>query len=306
MTKTIGLLVLAFGTPRSFDEIEDYYTRIRHGKKPTPELLEELTDRFKMIGLSPLNHHTENAAAEIYTQLSKAQPDTEFKLYIGCQNTAPFIEDVVKQMLEDGITETIAVAMAPHYSRFSVEAYHKIAHEAAPEMKFIDVKEWWKQTGFTDFWVENINKEFALIPENEKADTLVMLSAHSLPQSLMKMENTYELQVNESADRILAKVDVEHTAKAWQSEGKGASPEFPWLGPDVQDLTRQLYAEKGYKHIIYCPFGFVAEHLEVFYDNDYECKIICDELGIGYHRPIMPNDNPLYISSIVDAIVEKL
>ena len=32
MTKTVGLLVMAYGTPYKESDIEPYYTDIRHGK----------------------------------------------------------------------------------------------------------------------------------------------------------------------------------------------------------------------------------------------------------------------------------
>ena len=76
--------------------------------------------------------------------------------------------------------------------------------------------------------------------------------------------------------------------------------------PDVQDLTRTLYNEHQYKHFIYTPVGFVCEHLEVLYDNDYECKVVCDEIGANYYRPTMPNTNPLFINAIVDEIKQFL
>ncbi|MDU1490345.1 MAG: ferrochelatase, partial [Staphylococcus epidermidis] len=48
--------------------------------------------------------------------------------------------------------------------------------------------------------------------------------------------------------------------------------------------------------------GFVCEHLEVLYDNDYECKVVCDDIGVNYYRPEMPNTHPLFIGAIVDEI----
>ena len=310
MTKKVGLLVMSFGTARSLDGIEDYYTRIRQGRKPSPELLQELTERFKMIGFSPLNEITQAQAEELQKQLQAAQSDIDFQLYVGFQYVSPFIGDVVKQMYQDGIREVVAVTMAPHYSRFSVEGYHKIAHEAAAElpepMTFTDIKEWWKQDKFTQFWAQNIQKELDKIPADQQDQSVVILSAHALPMSLMAIEDTYEHQVQDSADLIIHTAQLKHAVKAWQSEGKGASPEHPWLGPDVQDVTRQLYKEKGYQHFIYCPIGFVVDHLEVAFDNDYECKAVCDELGVTYHRPPMPNADPLFIGSITDAISAKL
>lgn len=42
MTKTVGLLVMAYGTPYKESDIEPYYTDIRHGKRPTEEELQDL------------------------------------------------------------------------------------------------------------------------------------------------------------------------------------------------------------------------------------------------------------------------
>lgn len=96
---------------------------------------------------------------------------------------------------------------------------------------------------------------------------------------------------------------VENVEVGWQSAGQ--TPE-PWIGPDVQDLTEELFEEKGYRIFVYTPVGFVADHLEVLYDNDYECKIVCDRLGANYYRPEMPNTHPLFIEAAVDAINKVL
>jgi ferrochelatase len=79
-----------------------------------------------------------------------------------------------------------------------------------------------------------------------------------------------------------------------------------WLGPDVQDLTRELYEKNGYKAFVYTPVGFVADHLEVLYDNDYECKIITEELGVSYYRPEMPNSQALFIDAMATVVLNKL
>ncbi|MFP3513516.1 ferrochelatase, partial [Peribacillus sp. SIMBA_075] len=53
--KKIGLLVMAYGTPESLDDVEAYYTHIRHGRKPSEEALQNLIGWYKAIGgISPL------------------------------------------------------------------------------------------------------------------------------------------------------------------------------------------------------------------------------------------------------------
>ena len=56
---TTGVLVMAYGTPTTPADVEAYYTRIRHGRPPTAELLKELSDRYQDIGgTSPLAQRT--------------------------------------------------------------------------------------------------------------------------------------------------------------------------------------------------------------------------------------------------------
>ena len=97
----------------------------------------------------------------------------------------------------------------------------------------------------------------------------------------MKNNDPYPDELKDTMNRLQTSSNIKHVAQGWQSEGHTGTP---WLGPDVQDLTRTLYNEHQYKHFIYTPVGFVCEHLEVLYDNDYECKVVCDEIGANYYR----------------------
>ena len=303
MTKTVGLLVMAYGTPYKESDIEAYYTDIRHGKKPTEAELQDLKDRYKFIGgLSPLAGTTNRQAEALCETLNHSYTDVEFKLYIGLKHIHPFIEDAVKVMNEDGIEEAVTVVLAPHYSSFSVGSYNKRAKEEADQygIALTHVEHYYQQPKFIQYWTEKINETLAQIPENEHAETVLVVSAHSLPKGLIEQNNDpYPNELHDTAELLKAKSNIIHVAEGWQSEGNTGTP---WLGPDVQDLTRALYEDYNYKNFIYTPVGFVCEHLEVLYDNDYECKIVCDELGVNYFRPKMPNTDPLFIGAIVDEI----
>lgn len=294
---------MAYGTPYKESDIEAYYTDIRHGKKPTEAELQDLKDRYKFIGgLSPLAGTTNRQAEALCETLNHSYTDVEFKLYIGLKHIHPFIEDAVKAMNEDGIEEAVTVVLAPHYSSFSVGSYNKRAKEEADQygIALTHVEHYYQQPKFIQYWTEKINETLAQIPENEHAETVLVVSAHSLPKGLIEQNNDpYPNELHDTAELLKAKSNIIHVAEGWQSEGNTGTP---WLGPDVQDLTRALYEDYNYKNFIYTPVGFVCEHLEVLYDNDYECKIVCDELGVNYFRPKMPNTDPLFIGAIVDEI----
>ncbi|EGR8777634.1 ferrochelatase, partial [Listeria monocytogenes] len=268
MTKKVGLLVMAYGTPYKDEDIERYYTDIRHGHKPSEEMIADLRGRYHAIGgLSPLAKITEAQAYGLEKALNESQDEVEFKAYIGLKHIEPFIEDAVEAMHKDGIEEAISIVLAPHYSSFSVEAYNKRAKDAADKLGGLRIKainDWYKQPKFIQMWADRINETAKQIPADELLDTVLIVSAHSLPEKIKQHNDPYPDQLQETADFIFEKVVVPHYALGWQSEGKTGEP---WLGPDVQDLTRELYGREKYKHFIYTPVGFVAEHLEVLYDN---------------------------------------
>ncbi|EKL6621725.1 ferrochelatase [Listeria monocytogenes] len=306
MTKKVGLLVMAYGTPYKDEDIERYYTDIRHGHKPSEEMIADLRGRYHAIGgLSPLAKITEAQAYGLEKALNDSQDEVEFKAYIGLKHIEPFIEDAVEAMHKDGIEEAISIVLAPHYSSFSVEAYNKRAKEAADKLggpRINAINDWYKQAKFIQMWADRINETAKQIPADELLDTVLIVSAHSLPEKIKQHNDPYPNQLQETADFIFEKVVVPHYALGWQSEGKTGEP---WLGPDVQDLTRELYGREKYKHFIYTPVGFVAEHLEVLYDNDYECKVVTDEVGAAYHRPPMPNSDPEFLEVLRTVVWEK-
>ncbi|EKG9002537.1 TPA: ferrochelatase [Listeria monocytogenes] len=306
MTKKVGLLVMAYGTPYKDEDIERYYTDIRHGHKPSEEMIADLRGRYHAIGgLSPLAKITEAQAYGLEKALNESQDEVEFKAYIGLKHIEPFIEDAVEAMHKDGIEEAISIVLAPHYSSFSVEAYNKRAKDAADKLGGLRIKainDWYKQPKFIQMWADRINETAKQIPADELLDTVLIVSAHSLPEKIKQHNDPYPDQLQETADFIFEKVVVPHYALGWQSEGETGEP---WLGPDVQDLTRELYGREKYKHFIYTPVGFVAEHLEVLYDNDYECKVVTDEVGATYHRPPMPNSDPEFLEVLRTVVWEK-
>jgi len=304
--KKLGLLVMAYGTPYKEEDIERYYTHIRHGRKPSEESLEDLKSRYEAIGgISPLAHLTEQQAKKLEEYLNKNETEYEFKMYLGLKHIEPFIEDAVEQMYADGIEEAVSIVLAPHYSTFSIKSYNGRAKEAAAKLgnlKIHSIDSWYDEPKFIEYWAKGLKAVEAKMTEEEKANYCLIVSAHSLPEKIIQLGDPYPEQLKETAQLIQTAANVENVEVGWQSAGQ--TPE-PWLGPDVQDLTRDLYKENNYKAFVYIPVGFICDHLEVLYDNDYECKVVCDELGVSYYRPEMPNDKDEFIE-ILGTVVHKL
>ncbi|GIN93190.1 ferrochelatase [Siminovitchia terrae] len=305
--KKMGLLVMAYGTPYNEDDIERYYTHIRRGRKPSPEALEDLRNRYEAIGgISPLAKITENQAYGLADRLNEVQDEVEFKAYIGLKHIEPFIEDAVQKMQDDGIKEAVSIVLAPHFSTFSVKSYNGRAQEKAVELgglEITSIESWYKEPKFIDYWVRQVNEVYDSMPSDEREVACLIVSAHSLPEKILQFHDPYPQQLQETADLIAKGAGIKDYEVGWQSEGN--TPE-PWLGPDVQDLTRDLYHQKKYKAFVYIPVGFVSTHLEVLYDNDHECKAVTDEVGSAYYRPAMPDAQPEFIDALATVVLKQL
>ncbi|OLS36472.1 ferrochelatase [Bacillus sp. MRMR6] len=305
--KKMGLLVMAYGTPYNLDDLERYYTHIRHGRKPTTEMIEDLRNRYEAIGgISPLAKLTLEQASKLEEHLNQVQEEIEFKMYLGLKHIEPFIEDAVKQMHDDGIIEAVSIVLAPHFSTFSVKSYNGRASEAAEKLgnlKITSIESWYNEPKFIDYWADKLSAVYEQMPREEKDNSMLIVSAHSLPEKILQSGDPYPQQLQETADLIAVKAGIDQYAIGWQSAGN--TPE-PWLGPDVQDLTRELAEEKQVKAFVYAPVGFVCDHLEVLYDNDYECKLVTDKVGAAYYRPAMPNAQDEFIDALATVVLKTL
>ncbi len=305
MKKKVGLLVMAYGTPRNMEEVEPYYTHIRRGRKPSQEALNDLISRYEAIGgVSPLAKITNEQGEALANRLNERVEDVEFQWYLGLKHIDPFIEDAVQKMKDDGVEEAYSIVLAPHYSTFSIQSYNGRAKETTENIDgpvIHSVDSWYDEPKFIQYWSDQLKKTMEQIDEKDSA--CVIFSAHSLPEKIIQHGDPYPDQLKETADLIAKKANITNYEIGWQSEGN--TPE-PWLGPDVQDLTKDLAKNKGYTSFVYCPVGFVSDHLEVLYDNDVECKEACDEVGALYYRPEMPNTDPLFIEAMADVIVKNM
>ena len=186
--KKMGLLVMAYGTPYTEEDIERYYTHIRRGRRPSDELIENLKARYKAIGgLSPLAGITKGQAEALEKRLNEIQDEIEFKAYLGLKHIEPFVEDTVKQMAEDGIQEAVSLVLAPHFSTFSVKSYNGRAQEEAAKygLNITSVESWYDEPKFIQFWVDQLKEVINGLTAEERDHYCLIVSAHSLPEKII-------------------------------------------------------------------------------------------------------------------------
>ncbi|MFD2613288.1 ferrochelatase [Paenibacillus gansuensis] len=301
----IGVLVMSYGTPESLDQVEAYYTHIRRGSPPSPEQLKELTDRYEAIvgGFFPLRENTNRQVQALEETLNRLYPEHEFVCYQGLKHAAPYVEDGVRQMAEDGIRQAVGVVLAPHYSVMSVGGYMKRAQETADSvgLPISYVKSYHLHPSLIEALTERVVNMLEKFPDREANPVRVLFSAHSLPEKILEMRDPYPQQMMETSEAIAAKAGISSWQFSWQSAGQTA---MPWLGPDILDTLKAL-KDEGVRNVLVCPIGFVSDHLEVLYDLDIEAQNVARELGLHLERTPSLNTDPRYMETLADVVVSK-
>lgn len=302
MSTPIGVLLMAHGSPESSEEIQPFYTRIRHGRPPTPERLADLERRYASIGgLSPLNDRTRAQVDGVRAALAARAPGRYLVEY-GAKHTRPLIEDAAAALTQAGVETVIGLVLTPHGSSLGTGEYLERAEAALGEaVAFVGVPQWYAQPGLMALLAERVGDALGALPAGpDQSRYPVIFTAHSLPERVRAEGDTYPEQLEESARLVAAASRVTRWLVAWQSAGR--TPE-PWLGPDVRDVVRSLAKEGKADGVVVCPVGFVADHLEVLYDLDVELADVTAELGLAYARTASLNDDPRFIQVLADVIV---
>lgn len=300
MAERVGVLVMAYGTPTGPSDVERYYTDIRRGRPPTPELLADLVRRYEAIGgLSPLAARTEAQRAGLQAALAARRPDT-FEVVLGLKHAEPTIEQAVERLAGRRCRRAVGLVLAPHYSVLSVGDYLERAAKAgaAAGVEVTGIRSWHDLAGYVGFEARTVREGLAGLPAGAK----VLFTAHSLPERIVALGDPYPGEVRGTAERVAAEAGLGPWTTwgvAWQSAGR--TPE-PWLGPDLLTVLDDL-ATEGAPGVLVCACGFVADHLEVLYDLDIEAAQRARRGGLAFARTRCMNADATVLGELADLVV---
>jgi len=277
---------MAYGSPERLADVPAYYADIRGGRPVAPELLDDLVERYRRVGIedsSPLNAITEEIRAALEREL-------ELPVFTGMKHWTPRISDAADAALAAGALTVAGVVLAPHYSDLSIKGYRdqiERALDGRAELRFVD--SWHDEPGFVELLAEKIRG----------TDAHVVFTAHSLPARILERDDPYKDQLLETSRLVADAAGISAWSFSFQSESPTGEP---WLGPDILDHLRALDA----KRVLLCPVGFVSDHLEIRWDLDVEAAGLAEELGIELTRIEMPNAEQAFVRTLAGIVRRAL
>ena len=284
-----AVVLMAYGSPDRIEDVPEYYADIRGGRPVRPELLADLTERYRQLGIeesNPLNQITEQTRAALAAELGLA-------VFTGMKHWQPRIADAAEAALRTGSDTVVGLVLAPHYSQLSIGGYRQQLDDALAgraELEFVD--SWHLEPGFVELLAERVRDTSAH----------VVFTAHSLPARILEEGDPYHDQLLATSRAVAQRAALRDWSFSYQS---ASSTGEPWLGPDIIDHLEALHA-KGVDEVLVCPIGFVADHLEIRWDLDTQAHQKADELGMRLVRIEMPNAEPAFVATLATIVRRAL
>jgi ferrochelatase len=299
-----ALLLLAFGGPRSLDEVELLLTRLFKDRKPSHDQLERVKERYRLIGgCSPLSEITSDQAAALEKELNTR--GHAFRSYVGMRYCHPLIEESLKQIVRDGLKEIVALPMAPFQSRASTGAYieevNQVNEELCGALSISFVKQWHCHPLFIEALREKIEEGLKEFEPGAQQCAHLLFTAHSLPKSVVE-KDPYVKEIEESVRAVRERVGPFPWHIAYQSKGGGSEE---WIGPDVEGVLEDL-ASQGVKEVLLIPIGFLTDHIEILYDIDIVFQKKAEVLGMALKRTRSLNTSERFINALATVVEEQL
>jgi ferrochelatase len=283
---TPAVILMAYGSPSRLEDIRPYLEDIREGRPVSDEAVEELTERYRRIGGSPLEEVTEAQRAALESELGSP-------VFVGMKHWQPRIADAVERALAGGADTVVGLVLAPHYSRLSVEGYRERLENAVQgraELRFVE--SWHTHEPYLDVLADRVRG----------TDAHVVFTAHSLPARILDEGDPYRDQLFETSRLVAERAGLESWSFAFQSESRTGEP---WLGPDILAELEALHA-RGVERVLVCPVGFVSDHLEILWDLDVEARERAAELGLDLDRSESLNADPAFVRGLAELVRETV
>ncbi len=292
----VAVLLLAHGSPESPEEVPEYLNYVTRGRPLPPQVVEEITHRYKLIGVSPLTCWTMKQRDQLSRALS-------LPVYVGMRNWKPFIPEVLRKMADDAIEHAVVICLAPQNSRTSVGLYRRAVDDGEPRFMIDFIESWHDQPLLVKAFAEKLLGGWKAACREAGSELPIIFTAHSVPRRTISEGDPYGQQARHTAELVAQAAGLTDSqwTFAFQSQGMSGGP---WIGPTVEEAITRL--KRGVKGVFLDPIGFLCDHVEILYDIDIAFRQFAQGQGLRLWRAESLNDSPTLTAALADLARSRL
>jgi len=297
-----GILLLAFGGPRSLEDVEPFLKNVFSGRPLNPFVVNQVKERYQLIGgKSPLPEITERQARSLQDNLKKR--GTLCDVSIGMRYWQPSISEAINTLHAKGIKKILCIILSPFSTGVATGGYNRAVYQTIKEshqtMEAHFVSPWNTHARYLDAAADRVKEGLALFSANIRASVSIVFSAHSLPLEHVN-DDPYVNEIKKTIAGVIMRLEKHEWYLAFQSQGK----EGAWLAPYGEEVLKNI-AASGKKDVLVVPLGFVSDNLETLYDLDIVLRKKALDLGLNFKRAPSLNDSPQFIEALTEVIVNS-
>jgi ferrochelatase len=315
-TQFDSVLFVAFGGPtpgccRRLDpcpgsEALCFVQDIVGGRVGNQERIAEVASHYARLGgFSPFNELTVQQARSVEGLLKDR--GLHLPIHVGMRHWPPLLQDVLRDMADQGLQDILAVIMAPHQCFASWDWYQQTVAEGVealgghgPRVTYLEP--WYTQPGYIEAIVDYLRLAARELGEARASRAALVFTAHSIPET-MAARAPYAEQFEATAAAAARLLGRQEYRLAYQSQVTGTPR--PWLQPDINDALRQL-RDEGYDDVIVSPIGFLCDHVEVLYDLDVEAQKTAAACGLTLVRARTVGNHPAFLAMLAERLAARL
>ncbi len=314
-----GIILLNMGGPDSVGAVEPFLynlfcdrelIRLPLGavlQKPFAKLIshfraKSVRENYRAIGgRSPLLDWTNRQAEGIARHLGP-----EFRPCVVMRYWTPRAEEVLRRMKAEGVEKAVVLSMYPHYTGAttgsSLNDFRRAASRIHPRLNYSVIEQWYDWPGYLDALAARIREGIAALPQEVRGRTVLLFSAHALPQSFIDRGDPYLDHVMKTVRGTMERVgDV-----PWHVGFQSRSGPVKWMEPDTVAVLDRL-ADEGRDTVLMVPVSFVSDHIETLHEIDVEYREHAEKKGIRHFgRTPSLNDHDDFLRAMADLVRQHM
>ncbi len=262
-------------------------------------------------GGSPQLKITQQQAAALEARLNVERAATRpYRVFVAMRYSRPSCEDALNAIAAAGIRRIVTLTLFPHYSKATTGSSRR-------EFERVLAKPIWRSYRFEvthidryagdprylDAMANSVAKAWNAIPFENRQNTVVLFSAHGLPQKFIDEGDPYVTDIETTRRGILERLRLPaRELLAYQSR----TGPVKWIGPGTEE-TLEALGRGGVTDVLVVPLSFVSDHIETLYEVDMLFADAAREAGIvHYRRTEALNTSPLFVGALAGLVEDHL
>jgi ferrochelatase len=257
-------------------------------------------------GGSPQLPITVAQAAALEHRLNGGVPGGQYRVFVAMRYSKPTCEDALEAIAKAGIRRIVTLTLFPQYSKATTGSSRREFDRVlagprwtASGFEVTHIDRYATHEGYLDAMAERVTEAWNRIPGHRRLETVLVFSAHGLPQAFIDAGDPYVREIEATRRGILDRVNLRcRQVLAYQSR----TGPVKWIGPGTEETIRAL-AREGVTDVLVVPLSFVSDHIETLYEVDLLFADAAARAGVtGYQRTQALNTSPLFIDALADLV----